>query len=144
MLGRLFDAFGERSDTAVRRAVIAIALLSIVLTQLRHFAGIIQLIPLTPPDEVGRYEQRLARLKPALPQRGIVGFATDAPRTSEKWKRRGLASYILAPVLVVNSTEWPLVIGDFSDPENAKRVLGPEFEVRRDFGDGILLLARRE
>jgi hypothetical protein len=62
----------------------------------------------------------------------------------ENSKRQRLASYVLAPLLVVDSTEWPLVIGDFSNPEAAKQTIGAEFKVRQDFGDGVLLLARDE
>jgi hypothetical protein len=141
---RLIDAFGDRSEVGIRRTVIALVLLSIVVTHVRHFAGSLQLMRLTQPDEVVQYEQRLATMKQALPQRGIVGFTTDATRASERLKRQRLASYVLSPLLVVSSTEWPLVIGDFADPETAKDSLGRQLEVRRDFGNGILLLARRE
>jgi hypothetical protein len=141
MLRTLIDALDRRSRS-VRTTVIAIILFSIMVTNLRHFSGILQIVQPPSADEVVQSEQRLQALKAALPERGVVGFLTDATRRYEREKRQRLARYVLAPLLVVDSIEWPLVIGDFSDPDTARRALPRGLEVRRDFGDGLLLLAR--
>jgi hypothetical protein len=143
MLRTLIDAFDPRSQS-VRTTVIAIILFSIVATHLRSFFGMLQIVEPPQADDVVRHEQRLQALRAALPQRGVVGFVSDATRSSDRRKRQRLASYVLSPLLVVESTEWPLVIGDFSDSEQSTQRIPPGFTVRRDFGNGILLLARDE
>jgi hypothetical protein len=143
MLRTLIGALDRRSRS-VRATVIGIVLFSIVVTNLRQLSGIVQIVQPPSADEVVRYEQRLQALKAVLPERGVVGFVSDATRRYERHKRPRLAGYVLAPLLVDDSIEWPLVIGDFSDADAAKQAIPPEFVVRRDFGNGLLLLARDE
>jgi hypothetical protein len=147
MLRGLIEAHGAgstSSETTVRKAVIALVLLSIMLSHLRYFAGTSQLVRQPSIEEVVVHERRLEALKKSLPVSGVVGFVSDRARESERERRQRLASYALAPLLVVESTEWPLVIADFSNPDAAKQAIPPELKLRQDFGNGVLLFARDE
>ena len=91
------------------------------------------------------HERRLAQLKKELPAHGIVGYVTDVEAeglTTDATAAREFffTRYVLAPLIVVNSTDPELVIGNFRGafPEtlnSGERKL----TVLRDFGDGIFL-----
>jgi hypothetical protein len=102
-------------------------------------------------DEISAYERRFAELRAMLPDRGIVGYlGTPAPTGASPqeanaaallhFRRYLLAQYTLAPILLNESTEPELVVGNF-DPG---AVLPPPAGLRllRDFGDGLVLFRR--
>ena len=92
------------------------------------------------------YEKRFISLRQALPRRGVVGFITDVGKDEyrEDPETRILtAQYSLAPIILGNSLDYPLIVGHFRNPT-------PDFEFYRnkgliplrDFGNGIFLFKR--
>ena len=71
-------------------------------------------------------EHRLARMRSALPPRGVVGFASGGPH-GEKTERY-LLQYVLAPIVVVPEHDRDLVIGTF-DPATGPPPPSPRHEV---------------
>lgn len=102
----------------------------------------------SPPEpglDVTGFEKRFAPLREALPQRGMVGYVSDSDFIGEFY----LTQYTLAPVVVylypsgfATSTPRPtLVVGNFNSPASIPDVLARNgLMVKRDFGDGVLLL----
>jgi hypothetical protein len=98
-------------------------------------------------DEVTRYEARFQKLRQTLPSRGVVGYVSDSnpegfPRNREYFRRYYLTQYSLAPLVVVNSTEPDLLIGDVDSAAHSERVITPGFTLVKDFGDGVMLFRR--
>ncbi len=105
-------------------------------------------------DPVTIHEERIRQLKPFLPASGAVGYVTTVEnerifadektfRNVEYLAQYVLTQYTLAPLIVRNSPEFPLVIGNFLDgpPEPGfleKNGLVPV----KDFGDGLILYRR--
>jgi hypothetical protein len=138
---------------AVRRARVALAL--VLLYALASGAAWIKLAATAPrrsaSDEISTYERRFRDLRAALPAQGVVGYLGHPDpdgRTSEEreansllhFKRYLLAQYALAPVVLIESTEPQLVVGNF-DPGTAPSA--PRgFRIERDFGNGLVLFRR--
>jgi hypothetical protein len=124
--------------------VIALIVASVMLTTSRHFAGTLRLVREPSVDEIERYEKRFLPLKNVVPQRALVGFVTDATNEIEQENRQRRVSYALSPIVVDMTSQWPLMVGDFANSAAAKQSVGPQYRVRHDFGDGVLLLERTE
>jgi hypothetical protein len=94
-----------------------------------------------PAEVAKRSDQRFAALKASLPTRGVVGYIGDPGALA-----RGdyyLAEYALAPLVVDDSTNHRLVVGNF--PSSAAARSGPEnLELVKDFGDGVLLFTNKD
>lgn len=102
-------------------------------------------------DEISSYERRFVNLRAALPARGVVGYVGDpdpeggTPDQREAnsllhFKRYLLAQYALAPLVLIESTEPEVVVGNF-DP-GSRPSLPTGFQIERDFGNGLVLLRR--
>jgi len=105
-------------------------------------------------DPVTLHEERIRQLESLLPASGEVGYATTvendrifaaekAFQNVEYLAQYVLTQYTLAPVIVRNSPEFPLVVGNFLDGPPPpgfleKNGLAP----LRDFGDGLILYRR--
>ena len=94
-----------------------------------------------PAEVAQRSDQRFAALKVALPARGVVGYIGESSALA-----RGdyyLAEYALAPLVVDDSTNHRIVIGNFpslgSVPFAAKNL-----QLVKDFGNGVLLLTNKD
>jgi hypothetical protein len=88
-------------------------------------------------DEVSRVQKRLLLLRYALPRNGVVGYVGDP---GDHGKEHRLTQYALAPLLVDDTPNHPLVIGNFdeADADGARckyKGLVPIF----DFGHGVCL-----
>jgi hypothetical protein len=92
------------------------------------------------------YDRRFISLRQVLPKRGVVGFITDVGKDEYKEApetRILTAQYALAPIILRNSLNYPLIVGHFRNPT-------PDFELYRnkgliplrDFGSGIILFKR--
>lgn len=103
------------------------------------------------PDEISIYEQRFQPVRAALPARGVVGYVgrtdtarhTPAEREASSlldFKRYLLAQYALAPVVLIESTEPELVVGNFGSWRAPSTP--PGFRIERDFGNGLVLFRR--
>ena len=102
-------------------------------------------------DPVTIHERRINQIKGALPGTAAVGYVTAVDNEKIFYYERSLSNveflaqyiltqYTLAPVIVYNSPDYPLVVGNYidgsPDPGFLKRkALIPV----RDFGDGLLL-----
>jgi len=102
-------------------------------------------------DPVTIHERRINQIKGTLPGTAAVGYVTAIDNEKIFYYERSLSNveflaqyiltqYTLAPVIVYNSPDYPLVVGNYidgsPDPGFLKRkALIPV----RDFGDGLLL-----
>lgn len=102
-------------------------------------------------DPVTIHERRINQIKGALPGTAAVGYVTAVDNEKIFYYERSLSNveflaqyiltqYTLAPVIVYNSPDYPLVVGNYidgsPDPGFLKRkALIPV----RDFGDGLIL-----
>ena len=73
-----------------------------------------------PQDAIVARDKRFAELRRALPKHGTVGYVTDGPLDRPLGDGRVhsvlmIAQYCLAPVILVNSTEPEIIVGDFSE-----------------------------
>jgi hypothetical protein len=96
--------------------------------------------PAPGPDFVEVNELRFADLRPLLPARGEVGYLTDMTNDAAPYY---LAQYALAPLQLSPDEKRPLVVGNFSNSSAVAAVLQRgQFEVVKDFQNGVLLLRR--
>ena len=105
-------------------------------------------------DPVTIHEARIAQLKGSLPASGEVGYATTvenekifayerALQNVEYLAQYVLTQYTLAPLIVRNSPELPLVVGNFLDGPPSSGFLEKNGLVPiKDFGDGLILYRR--
>ena len=107
-------------------------------------------------DPVTIHEARIAQLKPLLPASGAVGYVTTvendrifatekAFQNVEYLAQYALTQYTLAPLIVRNSPDLPLVVGNFLDGPPAPGFLEKNGLVPlKDFGDGLILYRREQ
>jgi hypothetical protein len=105
-------------------------------------------------DPVTIHEERIKQLKPFLPASGDLGYVTTvendrifakekAFQNVEFLAQYALTQYTLAPLIVQNSPDLPLVIGNFLDGPPAPGFLEKhDLAPLRDFGDGLVLYRR--
>lgn len=105
-------------------------------------------------DPVTIHEARIAQLLPLLPASGAVGYVTTvendrifaaekAFQNVEYLAQYVLTQYTLAPRIVRNSPDLPLVVGNFIDGPPAPGFLEKNGLVPlKDFGDGLVLYRR--
>jgi hypothetical protein len=103
-------------------------------------------------DEISAYERRFDKLRSVLPAQGVVGYLghpaeaevppgeTRAAAAHLHFRRYLLAQYALAPVLLIESTEPELVVGNFD--RGPLPTAPPGFRVVGDFGEGLVLYRR--
>ena len=111
-------------------------------------------LPVTDPVTI--HETRIARLLPLLPASGVVGYVTTVENNRifaaeksfanvEFLAQYVLTQYTLAPRIVRNSPDLPLVVGNFIDGPPAPGFLEKNGLVRlKDFGDGLILYRREQ
>jgi hypothetical protein len=126
-----------RSHSARTRLVLLIFVFCCLLSSAR----LVMRAPIpgrSTPDDVARgSDLRFARLKAALPQRGVVGYLGEAgePGVAPYY----LAQYALAPLVLDRSLNHPFVVGNF--PSNPPAASIEKLRLVEDFGDGVLLFA---
>lgn len=97
------------------------------------------------PGAIDQYLTRFGEIRTALPPRGVVGYIAE-PRGREilhggdYYRKFHLAQYALAPLIMVDSPDRDLVIGNFSAGASAPRL--PGFSLIRDYGNGVMLFKR--
>ena len=92
-----------------------------------------------------RSDQRFAALKAALPQHAVIGYVGES-RTKSGGNALSdyyLTQYALAPLVVDDSPNHPLVVGNFptalpSQPPSEN------LQLVKDFGNGVLLFAQKD
>lgn len=96
------------------------------------------------PYEVAAQVSRFETFGTAVPEKAILGYLTDlAPGSITADAMFGAAQYVLAPRLLQKSTEYDLVLGNFTKPSDFA-ALGSAHGLRleRDFGNGVVLFRR--
>jgi hypothetical protein len=86
-----------------------------------------------------RSDRRFAAVRASLPQRGVIGYVGESGALA-----RGdyyLAEYALAPLVVDDSPNHPLVLANFP---NAPFLAPQNLQLVKDFGNGVLLLANKD
>jgi hypothetical protein len=86
-------------------------------------------------------DRRFAALKAALPAQGTIGYVGEPGAPVDVLGNYYLTQYALAPLILENSPNHPLVVGNFPSsspqtPDNLKLI--------RDFGNGVLLFAQKD
>jgi hypothetical protein len=97
---------------------------------------------LTDPVEIAkRSDERFAALRAALPATGVVGYigGSGGPAVGHYY----LAQYALAPLVLDDSPNHSLVIGNFP-PYLPARAPSEKRELIKDFGDGVFLFANKD
>jgi hypothetical protein len=84
-----------------------------------------------------RSDRRFSVLKAYLPQRGVVGYVGEPGTLAIAGYY--LTQYALAPLVVENSQNHALVIGNF--PASPPAFTPENLHLVKDFGDGVLLYA---
>jgi len=119
-----------------------VALAALIIAALLPAAGVFMDVVRNPAmlrqndDPISAFERRLAPLRAALRSEAVVGYLAPeqvAHRTAHLFTMR----YALAPIRVLNKSDLPLVV---ADGVIDARHLPPQLRVRRDFGQGLLLL----
>jgi hypothetical protein len=105
-------------------------------------------------DPVTIHETRIAQLRPLLPAAGEVGYVTTVDNREifaaektftnvEFLAQYVLTQYTLAPRIVRNSADLPLVVGNYIDGPPAPGFLERHALVPlNDLGDGLILYRR--
>lgn len=97
------------------------------------------------PSAIDQYLTRFVEIRSALPARGVVGYVAE-PRGKEMlhggdyYRKFHLAQYALAPLIMVDSPDRDLVIGNFSTGTRAPQL--PGMTLVRDYGNGVMLFRR--
>jgi hypothetical protein len=93
-------------------------------------------------DVISAFERRYTALRDALHDAAVVGYL--APPLSTDTAARAahfyMTRYTLAPIEVVDDADQALVVAD-GVPDRSR--VPPGLAVRRDFGNGLLLLEPR-
>lgn len=119
-----------------------LALAAVLATALMPAAGIFTQVLRDPrtltrrDDPISAFERRLAPLREALRGERVVGYLAP-PQVADRTAHLYTVRYALAPVRVRNTIDLPLVVADGATDAQP---LPPQLRVRRDFGDGLLLL----
>ncbi|CAM2058227.1 hypothetical protein DSUL_20051 [Desulfovibrionales bacterium] len=98
-------------------------------------------------DDAIQLVQRFAPLKDLLAPCQTFGYATDMDPADEEsfYKEFIMLRYITAPGLPILELDQALVIGNFYDPQSRADILAAhKLTLVYDFGNGVLLLERKE
>ncbi|MBU0651780.1 MAG: hypothetical protein KKG96_02735 [Proteobacteria bacterium] len=121
------------------------AVMNLLWQNIRIYSG------LPEKDPVTIHEERIRQLKPLLPASGEIGYITTVENDRifgfeksftnvEFLAQYVLTQYTLAPRIVRNSPDLPLVVGNFIDGPPAPGFLEKHGLVPlRDLGDGLIL-----
>lgn len=98
-------------------------------------------------NEIGLedYEKRYEELKESLPPDAVVGYFSDLMEDEGKAEDQSAyeyyaTQYVLVPIMVVEATNLPLVIGNFHDRVPTRESLvDMRLELLKDFGKGVML-----
>jgi hypothetical protein len=95
-------------------------------------------------DGGAQADQRFSELRRTLPERGVVGYLGEPTETG--LKDYYLAQYALVPLVIEHSQKSQLVIANFPASVQDSRPLEPpdDFVTLKNFGNGVLLLAKRD
>lgn len=92
-------------------------------------------------DPVGAFDRDLKPLLANLPAGGAIGYVSDATMADDSpafWEFL-YVQYGLAPLIVVDSAEYPLVIGNFHGAGWNVRAAQLRLTLLKDYGNGLML-----
>ena len=97
------------------------------------------------PSAIDQYLTRFSGIRAALPTRGVVGYIAEAKgreilHGGDYYRKFHLAQYALAPLIMVDSPDRDLVIGNFSIGTRMSPL--PGLTLVRDYGNGVMLFRR--
>jgi hypothetical protein len=128
---------------------LGVSLAALVLSQTVTVVALVQRLPSAIATEgMARYEQRLVEPRKALPRSGLIGYISDPPNGQEVTqglydRRYHSAQYHLAPLVVADSLEPDIILGNFfSRKAMEKAVAEHNLVLLRDFGNGVFILAK--
>ncbi|MBE0559158.1 MAG: hypothetical protein IH628_18165 [Proteobacteria bacterium] len=142
------SAFRRRAGLAILIILTGYGVLNLLWQGIRSYPDLPDIDPVT------FHEARIDQLKPLLPASGHIGYVTTVENDRIFAKERAfqnveylaqyaLTQYTLAPLIVRNSPELPLVVGNFLDGPPAPGFLKKHGLVPlKDFGDGLVLYRR--
>lgn len=94
-------------------------------------------------SEVRISEERVQAIRRDLPSHGTLGYIADElpPNSDERLHSHEFfhIQYALAPLILVDSPQYPLVLGDFHAPVNSERIAKLKLVMVRDYGNGVML-----
>ena len=131
------------------RIALALALASLLLSQLAVILSLAQRLPSAIATEgMARYEKRYAEARKLLPRSGVIGYLSDPPDTGGVTeglyeRRYHAAEYILAPLIIADSAEPELILGNFFVPHAMEKALAEhKLVVLHDFRNGLFILRK--
>ena len=127
----------------IRLAVAAVVLFSLLSTGRFVFEPVKQFRPAGTP--LSQYDKRFEELRKRLPRRGVVGYLGMGWENRYQLPAYYATQYALAPVVVENSLEPELVVGNFASPPDPVTTAWPAHLMPvQNFGNGVVLLAKRQ
>jgi hypothetical protein len=101
-----------------------------------------------PPDSEADHEQydreRFASVKPLLPRAGVIGYRDDHTADSPGGTVLRFSQYVLAPVLLREDADGPLVLVNGSPGAAPPEVGGGGLRLLHDAGNGVRLFGAGE
>jgi hypothetical protein len=91
---------------------------------------------------VAGYEERFEVFRKSVPPRSVLGYVSDNPPGDvSEGGEFFLTQYTLAPSIITNSAEQPLVVGNFhtNNPDPAK-LSAKRLMILKDYGHDVFLL----
>jgi hypothetical protein len=92
------------------------------------------------PD-VAVFDSGVAQARPLLPPAGVAGFYNDDSASNTAATEYHLTQYALAPLVIENNVDHPLVIASIHNPQS--RLTNPNLDLVRDFKNGVQLLRNK-
>jgi len=131
------------------RIGLTLVLALLLLSQLAVIIRLKQTLPSAMAAEgMARYEKRYVEARKLLPRSGVIGYLGDPPGsggvTQGLYERRyHSAEYILAPLVIADSIEPDLILGNFFFPHAMeKAILEHHLIVLYDFRNGVFILRK--
>lgn len=140
-----FQQYRSKAALILLIAVAVYANLNLLYTRVPLYAELKQTDPVT------IHEQRIEQIRRVLPPSKVLGYVTTVENEKIFLDERNflnveflaqyyLTQYTLAPVFVYNSSDYPLVVGNFLDgPADPAWIREKKLTPRHDFGDGLIL-----
>lgn len=134
-----------------KRITIALAsvLAALLLSQTAVIISLARRLPSAMATEgMARYEKRFVQVRNVLPRFGVIGYLSDP--TNDKGVTQGLydrryhsAEYHLAPLVIVDSIEPDIILGNFFSPQAMEKAVAEhKLVVLRDFDNGVFILGK--
>jgi len=131
-----------RKVLQIRIAVAAVALFSLLSTGWFVFEPVKQFQPAGTP--LPEYDKRFEELRKRLPPHGVVGYLGIGWDSGYQLPAYYATQYALAPVVVENSLQPELVVGNFATPPAPATTTWPANLLPiQNFGNGVVLFAKR-